>query len=182
MEKDVSLALVGLFVVVLAFGWKPPPTKVVIVPAPAEEAIQVVETSPQELNLEDKHCLAVMIYGEARGESFYGKAAVAWVALNRFDNHPYSSVCDVITKGHQFTSIQGKLKQSVLSGSPPAQNKAWEESTRVAELAYDNVIPDPTEGATHFLNPTKLKFLPRWARKFEKTIVIGRHHFFKEHA
>lgn len=175
MEKDISVALIGLFVVALAIGWKPQPAKVVVVPIP-ESKIQVVE-----LNAEDKHCLAVMIYGEARGESFYGKAAVAWVALNRYDNYPYSSVCEVITKTHQFTSIRGKLRQAALTGEPPVENRAWEESVKVAELAYDNVIPDPTKGATHFLNPAKLRFLPKWARKFEKTIVIEHHHFFKEH-
>ena len=178
MESNISVILVALLVIAVGLLFKPPerPINVTVVPAP-EARLEI-----EDMYTEDKHCLAVMIYGEARGESFYGKAAVAWVALNRYDKLPYNSVCDVVVKKHQFTSVVGKLKQAALAGFNPAKNAEWLESQQVAELAFDNVIPDPTKGATHFLNPAKLKALPKWAKVFEKTVVIENHHFFKQHA
>jgi spore germination cell wall hydrolase CwlJ-like protein len=39
-------------------------------------------------------------------------------------------------------------------------------------------IPDPTYGATHYLNPTIVKTMPKWALGRSPICAIGNHHFY----
>jgi hypothetical protein len=34
-------------------------------------------------------------------------------------------------------------------------------------------------GSTHYLAPKKIKKMPRWAREFERTVVINNHTFYR---
>jgi hypothetical protein len=54
-------------------------------------------------------------------------------------------------------------------------------AARIADRVLDGDIPDPTLGATHFLNATIVRqrrggSLPRWAQG--EGLVIGRHTFY----
>lgn len=141
----------------------------------------VVETANQEAERKDKHCLAVMIYGEAGVDTFYGKAGVAWTAMNRFLNYPYSSLCQVIMEEEQFKAMKKPLyRLAVINQTAPkgALKRNWEESVRIAELVYEDIIPDPTKGAEYFVNPKRLREYPSWLRKLRKTVSIDSHNFY----
>jgi hypothetical protein len=64
-----------------------------------------------------------------------------------------------------------------LSPNDPRYRKA----ARITDGVLDGDIPDPTSGATHFLNETIVRqrrggSLPRWAQG--EGLVIGRHTFY----
>lgn len=177
---DIDKFLLGVAVACLGFALyvkEPIVKEVTIVPAVEAQALVANDTTPQ---IKDKHCLAVMVYGEARGESFYGKAAVAWTALNRYDTLPYNDICAVVLAKSQYVALsKPNLAYSAKSLKPPTDSPEWRESQKVAELAYDNIIPDPTKGATHFVNPRKLKHTPKWVRTFKLTTRIDNHTFYR---
>lgn len=177
---DDLVSKIGAFAVAFVFSLSPKHESVANIPEQVANPIVTIEDK-YDFEKKDKHCLAVMIYGEAKGESFYGKAGVAWTAINRFNSYYYNSICDVVLNPDQYHAFQSKdLVQAASIGSIPKKaNKAkWEESLRVAELAYDDIIPDPTYGAKYFLNPAKIKKTPRWVFKLKRKVVIGNHHFY----
>jgi hypothetical protein len=64
-----------------------------------------------------------------------------------------------------------------LSPDDPRYRKA----ARITDAVLDGDIPDPTSGATHFLNETIVRqrrggSLPRWAQG--EGLVIGQHTFY----
>jgi len=87
--------------------------------------------------------LARVIYGEARGESFQGKVAVAAVVLNRVASDKFpDNIIDVILETGQFSCIMdGQVNQEFPS-------KEIFDAARTALLGYD-----PTKGALFFYNP-----------------------------
>lgn len=142
----------------------------------------------EDLYEKEKQCLAAMIFGEARGESFYGKVGVAYTAINRYETGRYLTMCAVVLDTHQYTSFSVRPNLVRVATNPEKrpilrnylEEEAWTESKLVAELVYDDIIPDPTKGATHFLAPKKLKTLPKWARVYTKTIQIENHTFYSK--
>jgi spore germination cell wall hydrolase CwlJ-like protein len=66
----------------------------------------------------------------------------------------------------------------MLSGSP-----SWLESMKAAAAALFDLLPDPTNGATHYLNPeTVLRVagkMPSWYDPAKITTRIGRHEFLR---
>ena len=71
------------------------------------------------------------------------------------------------------TPLLTKLAAIALFGKPKA--------ARIADAVLDGDIPDPTSGATQFLNETIVRqrrggSLPRWAQG--EGLVIGRHTFY----
>lgn len=114
----------------------------------------------------DLENLAHLIYGEARGESYEGKVAVAAVALNRLESKDFGkTLSDVIFQPGAFTAVsdgQFKLK-------PDAS------SYQAAEAALRGW--DPSEGAIYYWNPVTATNKWIWSRPIIKT--IGRHVFAK---
>lgn len=190
MKIDDFVGKVGICVVAFAL-WIKPVTQVTASYSAAElPPIEVVKQEPTineaqlEAEAKDKHCLAVMVYGEARGENFYGKAAVAWVAMNRYQNLPYNTMCQVVLDTDQFQAFDNKnfVVDATTGRAPSRANEkdeaSWQESQKVAELTYDEIIPDPTYGAQYFINPKKMKRKAIWLRKFRQKVVIENHHFY----
>lgn len=134
-------------------------------------------------------CLATMVYGEARGESFKGKVAVAHTALNRTAK---KTVCQVVLAPKQYSIFNNnpKLKAVALDAKvqPTLRNLfeqgAWEESKKAAAAVLAGISTDPTNGSTHYLAPTVMKAkgykYPKWSKQFELTAVIENHRFYKE--
>jgi len=121
------------------------------------------------------NCLAENIYREAGYEPQDGKIAVALVTLNRTQDERFpNEVCSVVkqrtSKVCQFSWFCEPVK-SIRS------SQAYEEAMRIAIFTYINYeyIKDITNGALYYhadyVNP-------RW--KLQKTVVIGRHIFYKE--
>jgi N-acetylmuramoyl-L-alanine amidase len=113
----------------------------------------------------DVDLLARLITGEAGGESFTGKVAVASVILNRTQDAKFpASIAGNIFKPHEFESVSnGQIWQ-----------QPSEESYKAAEAALKGW--DPTYGSKYFFNPAKVSN-GSWV--WTRTIIerIGNHVF-----
>jgi spore germination cell wall hydrolase CwlJ-like protein len=116
-------------------------------------------------------CMKDVIYFEARGEGYAGKAAVANVVLNRAKSTAYPrDVCAVVYQNRQFSWTIDKSKHGV-------RVKHGKDIEAVASLALANLLKDNTGGATHFHT---VDILPYWASSLYNTVTIGRHIFYKQ--
>lgn len=108
--------------------------------------------------------LARLIHGEARGESYTGKVAVAAVVLNRVKTKIFgNTIQDVIYQPGAFTAVS--------DGQFYLQPDAT--SFKAAEAALNGW--DPTGGAIYYWNPVTATSKWVWSRPIITT--IGRHVF-----
>jgi Cell Wall Hydrolase len=128
---------------------------------------------------EQRDYLIRTIVFEASGESEQGKAAVAHVVLNRKRNGRWGdNIKDVVTRPWQFEPWMTKRREiEKLSPDDPR----YRDAARIADAVLSGRIPDPTAGATHFLNPIIVRqrrggSLPAWAGGEGQP--IGRHTFY----
>ncbi len=130
-------------------------------------------------SLEERDYLIRTIAFEAPGEPDIGKAAVGHVILNRKKSQRWGdTIKDVVMKLWQFEPWMTRRKEiEHLSPDDPRYRKAG----RIADAVLSDDVPDPTAGATHFLNPRVVRkrrggSLPAWARG--ERVSIGRHTFY----
>jgi cell wall hydrolase len=151
----------------------------------AAETIDVVlpisELSPAipTYDAEERDYLIRTIVFEATGEPEVGKAAVAFVVLNRERSGRWGdNIEEVVTQPWQFEPWMTKRRQiEKLSRQDPR----YQSAARIADIVLGGQVPDPTAGATHFLNPVIVRqrrggSLPSWAQGDGKP--IGRHTFY----
>ena len=123
-------------------------------------------------------CLALNVYHEARSEPLQGQAAVAHVVLNRVASGRWpDDVCSVIHQGYE----KGKFKCQFTwycDGKPdePTEILAWAKSVLVANQVLTGVVPDVTNGATHY----HARYVnPYWSASLSKTVTYGSHLFYR---
>lgn len=116
---------------------------------------------------------------EASGETEIGKFAVAHAILNRKRSGRWGrKIADVVTSPWQFEPwMTRKNEIEGLSRTDPR----YLEAAEIADAVLAGHIPDPTAGATHFLNPVIVRerrgdSLPSWADSDGRP--IGRHVFY----
>lgn len=140
---------------------------------------------PMYLEVNENKCLAMNIYYEARNQTAEGQYAVAFVTLNRLQLPEFpDNVCDVV-----YQKTWSKYKRRFIAQFSwvtckrcikPADKKRWKLANNIASNTMKfygtNMLDDPTMGATHY-HATYVK--PKWRLKFEKTIRIGTHIFYK---
>jgi spore germination cell wall hydrolase CwlJ-like protein len=136
-------------------------------------------TTISSYNLEDRDYLIRTVAFEAPNEPAIGKAAVAHVVLNRKKSGRWGQeIKKIVTQPWQFEPWTTRRREvENLSPDDPRYRKA----ARIADAVLDGDMPDPTSGATHFLNETVVRqrrggSLPRWAQG--QGLVIGRHTFY----
>ena len=128
---------------------------------------------------EDRDYLVRTIAFEASGESEEGKAAVAHVILTRKRSGKWgNTIKDVVTHPGQFESWM--TKRAEMESLDP-EDYRYRSAARIADAVLTGQMPDPTTGATHFLNPTVVSqrsggSLPSWASG--GGLSIGRHTFY----
>ena len=110
--------------------------------------------------------LARLVHGEARGEPYTGKVAVAAVVLNRVKSSSFpNTVVGVIYQKGAFDAVSdGQINMSPDSTSRKAAQDAlngW----------------DPSYGAIYYFNPNTATNKWIWSRPM--TITIGNHRFCK---
>jgi spore germination cell wall hydrolase CwlJ-like protein len=131
-------------------------------------------------NAEDRDYMIRTIAFEAPEESDEGKAAVAYVILNRTRSGRWGdNIKDVVTHPWQFEPWMTK-RQDMERLSP--DDPRYRGAAQIADAVLNGEMPDPTAGATHFLNPTVVRHrrggsLPSWARAEGQP--IGRHTFYQ---
>ena len=121
-------------------------------------------TSSGSLSNSDLYLLSCCIYGEARGESYTGKVAVAAVILNRVKSSAFpNSISGVIYQAGAFTCVSdGQINLGTN-----------DECTRAAQDAMNGW--DPTGGAIYYFNPATATSKWIWSRP--QLITIGKHIF-----
>lgn len=135
---------------------KPVANRVNQAPAPSRSS-----TNQYSRNLDS---LAKLVYGEARGESFVGKVAVAAVVLNRVESGKFgNTVNQVIFEPGAFTAVSDG--QYYL--------KPDQEAYKAAQAALDGW--DPTNNAIYYWNPVTATNKWIWSRPITST--IGKHVF-----
>jgi conjugal transfer mating pair stabilization protein TraG len=128
---------------------------------------------------EDRDYLIRTIAFEASGESEEGKAAVAHVVLTRARSGRWgNSVKEVVTHPWQFESWMTKRAEIE---ALDVEDSRYRSAAQIADAVLAGRMPDPTTGATHFLNPVVVQerrggSLPAWASA--GGLSIGRHTFF----
>ena len=117
---------------------------------------------------------------EASNEPDEGKAAVAYVILNRMNGSRWGdSIKEVVTRQGQFEPwMTRRDEMEKLSPEDPSYRSA----AQIADAVLTGQTPDPTTGATYFLNPTVVRqrrggSLPSWAQG--EGLPIGRHTFYR---
>lgn len=121
-------------------------------------------TSASSLSNSDLYLLSCCVYGEARGESYTGKVAVAAVILNRVRSSSFpNSISGVIYQAGAFTCVSdGQINLGTN-----------DECTRAAQDALNGW--DPTGGAIYYFNPATATSKWIWSRP--QLVTIGKHIF-----
>lgn len=127
---------------------------------------------------EDRRCMALAVYHEARGESYEGQFAIAEVILNRVESEHYpNSICAVVYQGAaRKTGCQ--FSWTCDGRSDMAGDKAaWQRANEIVQHALnDRATIRVTRGATHY----HAKYVnPLWAKTLTRTTQIGRHIFYR---
>jgi N-acetylmuramoyl-L-alanine amidase len=112
----------------------------------------------------DLNLLARVVHGEARGEPYKGKVAVAAVVLNRVKSSSFpNTIAGVVYQSGAFSAVN----DGQINLTPDS------ESIRAARDAMNGW--DPTGGCLYYYNP-KTAADP-WIRTRTVKTVIGRHSF-----
>ena len=164
------------------------PTPLCLAPAALQATPENVDVKPPIPQLDhavanyepdERDYLIRTIAFEAPDEPDEGKAAVAHVILNRKRSGRWGdNIKDVVTRPWQFEPWMTRRKEmKKLSPYDPR----YQNAARIADAVLTGQMPDPTAGATHFLNPTVVRqrrdgSLPSWARGEGQP--IGRHTFY----
>ena len=121
-------------------------------------------TSSGSLSSSDLYLLSCCVYGEARGESYTGKVAVAVVIFNRVKSSAFPiSISGVIYQSGAFTCVSdGQINLGTN-----------DECTRAAQDAMNGW--DPTGGAIYYFTPATATSKWIWSRP--QLITIGKHIF-----
>ena len=147
-------------------------------------------------NIEDPEveCIAKNMWFEARNEGTAGVYAVTNVVFNRMDSEKYpQTACDVIEQAKYSTwwlKEKGKLVpiKNMCQFSWYCDGKSDEVSRKEGlyadlvnlanyMLVNKSTILDITDGAT-FYHADYVK--PKWRLSKHRTVIIGRHIFYKE--
>lgn len=131
---------------------------------PAKRPNKAVLQNTSGFSENDIRLMANAVHGEARGESYVGKVAVAAVILNRLNSSLFpNTVSQVIFEPGAFTAV--------------ADGQIWltpdEESLRAVRDAINGW--DPTGGALYYYNPAKTT--NRWIYSRPVIKRIGKHVF-----
>lgn len=123
------------------------------------------------------------IYGEARGESWTGKLAVAWTIRNRADRPNWwgKTITEVCLKPWQYSCWLHDDPNSAILRAVTLEDAKFRECLAAACLVYNKAMGDPTSGATHYYALSMDK-PPKWAASMKALTVIGGHRFYRDKA
>ena len=123
---------------------------------------------PEQFNVSDEELqlMSRTVYGEARGEIYRGKVAVAAVILNRVKSDGFpSTIADVIYQPNAFTAVNdGQINLGT-----------DEECMQACRDALKG--KDPTRGCVYYYNPKTAT--NQWIKSRPVVVTIGRHVFCK---
>ena len=160
-------------------------------PIDAVEVHQETEVTPSWYQIADQEteCLATNIYFEARGESFEGQKAVAFVTLNRVESPNFpDNIGDVVyqarhsrwwkTERDRLVPIKHQCQFSWYCDGKSDYIRNIHEYEELYRLASEIIVGkhlDNTGGADYY-HSTKVK--PDWRLAFTRTTKIDAHIFY----
>jgi N-acetylmuramoyl-L-alanine amidase len=148
------------------------------------------EPIAKEVDQKQLQCLADNIYHEAGAESTEGKAAVAWVVLNRISHGGFGATpCKVVYQSNKVKQINEETEQPFWvkvcqfswvcenKKNPNRKSSVYQSSLQVAYdvLAYDKYKEIIPRTVLFFHNKT---VITQWPHEVVK--VIGNHIFYKK--
>ena len=151
-------------------------------PPPEEPSPRVPEiaTAPPKVDRKPpsddsaRHCVALAMYWEARGEGRTGMAAVGAVIMNRVQSTSFpNDPCDVVYQGGETPPCQFSWWCDGKSDRPRDQRQ-WALANDTAADLLANRLNDPTNGAL-FFHSTAIN--RPWRRV--QTARIGGHVFYR---
>ena len=121
--------------------------------------------------------LAMVIYGEARGEPIEGQVAIGNVIKNRLENKERfgGNWKEVILKKWQFSCFNENDPNRVKMLDPELD--IWEQCYVIADAIFFDHFRDNVSGANHYVNPKIAQ--PKWIEGGKPVKVIGNHSFYK---
>lgn len=130
-----------------------------------------------DLSPADRDLAIRTVIGEANGQPDDGQAAVAHVILNRVNGGWGKSPSEVVLAKGQFEPWATRAGE-LLAINP--KSPKYQAAAKIVDGAASGEIPDPTSGATYFLQPDivnqRYGKLPNWATG--KNTQIGDHVFY----
>jgi spore germination cell wall hydrolase CwlJ-like protein len=134
----------------------------------AAAAPAAAEDAPSDRDLA---CLAEAVYYEARGEPTQGRAAVAYVVLNRSRSGEFPRTpCAVVAEGCQFSyRCDGRPEALAVRADRDA-------AFVTAKAVLTGAVADPTDGALFF---HASRICPGWFETRARVGKIGNHVFYR---
>ncbi|MGH0002624.1 cell wall hydrolase [Pseudovibrio ascidiaceicola] len=125
--------------------------------------------------------LARTLYGEARGESWQGKQAVANVVMNRVKSRRFPNTIErVCLQPWQFSCWnENDPNSKVIANLQPGHNSRFDQCIEIARSAEQGLLTDVTGGAEHYYASYIQQ--PYWVGKSPQsrmTTQIGVHKFY----
>lgn len=151
------------------------------------EVTQPVEIIPSWYDLAQKNteCLATNIYFEARGESYEGQKAVAFVTLNRVESNKFpDDICSVVYQAKYRTGwsesvpIRNKCQFSWYCDGKSDRIRNSSDYQRLYTLAAEVITgrhKDNTEGALWYHAD---HVQPSWRLDYNRIAKIDSHIFY----
>lgn len=142
--------------------------------------IVAINKKPTPYTQEELECLAKNIYFESRNQPKKGQYAVAFVTVNRVNDHRFdNSICDVVYAKKRVNNKYICQFSWVCEGKKRVRDfKAYQKAMYIAHnvlTSYKELI-DPTGGSLFF--HTK-QANPSWQNAFKRVTTIGDHIFYK---
>lgn len=195
INKSYTYIILAIFFVLLMGFTKsaPPISMTGLIPLNLTGSEAHIGPYIDKFDQREKHCLALALYGEARGETAESMEAVAWVIINRTNSIKFpNTVCGVVLQRSQFESLGPNTFLRFLAIESqngtmafPEMNNAWlaNKLQHIAERVFYGLEQDPTVGATHFWSPTVQFALGRTAPKWSEHLAykrdVGNHKFYR---
>lgn len=136
----------------------------------------------------DLSTMVKTVFGEARGETFTGKVAVAWVIRNRFEtrHRRCNSIAAVCMSPMQFSCWDKKdpnLRMLIDLDIPKYvgfERQSLDECVEAClDVLNDRRMQDPTQGSRHYCTRA-VHSTTSWAKDKTPVARIGNHVFFND--
>lgn len=156
------------------------------------------QLEPMAFTPNERDLVVRTVLGEAASEGDVGMAAVALVIRNRAEDSRFpDTVGEVATQGnargiHQFSVWNQDASGNNLPSKYNSGDKQYERAAYIVDVVMGGVVPDFTEGATHYYSPAGMRALvdqgyqsnliPHWlqsetASRDAQNVEIGGHIF-----
>lgn len=134
-----------------------------------------LEINPEQYDIEQRSCLYMTVYGEARGESPLGQELVANIILNRVESNSYpNTICEVVKQPYQFSMWADSNADTTMQAfrSQPTTEVIRAIHAGVLAIEERRILPS---SALHYhadyVNP-------KWAKSFTKYTQTDQHIFY----